>query len=128
MVSIHSDGWRECEYDGELECERDRGWLSCAGDDYYERELHGARCGAESEYVDDHGDERRVEFGECVERGHDFESDTDAFRDQSGEHGDGQLFDHADRDELYFGRKGDAGEYGVDDDFCFVDATDRDWE
>ena len=72
----------------------------------------------------DYGDERGCDFGERVECGDDFESDADAVRDESGEHGHRKLFDHADRHEFYFRRAGDAGQYAADDDVCLGDATD----
>ena len=89
-----------------MEREWNRGWIGGSGHDFVERELHCAGFIAESECVDDYGDERGQDFGERIERGDDFESDADAGGDDSGEHGHRELFDHADGDEFYFGRSG----------------------
>jgi len=111
-----------------VERQRDGGRVGCHGDDFGNRKLHSASDAAESGFVDDYGDERGDDFGERIKRGDDFESDADAGWGESGEHGDWQLFDHADRDEFYFGRAGVFERDDADDEFCFFDAAHRERE
>ena len=126
--SIYGYGYGKFEYERDVERERDGRRVGRAGDDFGERKLYGAGDAAKSGCFDCYGDQRCDDVGERVERGHDFESDADAGGDESGEHRDGEFYDHAYGDEFYFGRAGDAQRHGADDYVCLVDATDGERE
>jgi hypothetical protein len=111
-----------------VERQRDGGRVGCDGDNFGNRKLHSAGDLAESRFIDDYGDQRRDDLGQWIKRGDDFESDADAGRGESGEHGDWQLFDHADGDEFYFWRAGIFERHRADDELCFFDAAYRERE
>jgi hypothetical protein len=121
--AVYGDGDGEFEYERDVERERNGGWIGYGRHDFCERQLYGADDVAKSGFADGHGDERGDEFGQRDERGDDFESDADACGRESGEHRDGQLFDHADGGEFYFGREGVPQWHGADDGVCFLDTA-----